>query len=135
MFQHKTIRNKQCLTLIYNLMFADFFHALGFICELHWIQQGAILAPSATCSLQAAFIIIGAVANALFVLAIALWTAWQLVVGRNIPQIWFHIIVGCIWFFVIVLTVAGPASHGDQFFSAAGSWVRNISCKLPHHTD
>ena len=114
----------QYIVLIYNLLLADLQQALAFVITFHWLKLDKILAPTAPCFMQGWFLHIGDVASGFFVLAIAVHTWLGVVRGYRMPYISLVIMIIAIWLLAVLLTVLGPAMHGNRFFTRAGGWVR-----------
>ena len=115
----------QYVILIYNLLLADLQQSVAFAISFNWLRIGKILAPTAPCFIQAWFLNLGDVASGFFVLAIAVHTWLGVVRGYKMTYGWFVVLILCIWLFALVLTVLGPAMHGNRFFARAGGWVRS----------
>lgn len=113
----------QYVLLIYNLLLADLLQSLSFLISFHWIHDGSMLAPSTACFTQAWLVQIGDVSSGMFVLAIALHTFFSVVKGRQFPFRSFLVGVVSIWVISLLLTIIGPAMHGQNYFTAAGAWV------------
>ena len=113
----------QYVILIYMLLLADFQQAIAFSISFHWLRLGKILAPTPACFIQAWFLHIGDVASGFFVLAIAIHTWMGVIRGYRMPYKWFVISIVLIWMAALLLTVVGPAMHGNRFFARAGGWV------------
>lgn len=112
----------QYVILIYNLLLADLQQSIAFSISIHWLRLGKILAPTASCFIQAWFLNIGDVASGFFVLAIAVHTWLGVVKGYKMPYKWFVASILLIWLAALVLTVVGPAIYQDRFFTRAGGW-------------
>lgn len=117
----------QYIILIYNLLLADLQQSIAFVITLHWLKLDKILAPTAPCFIQGWFLHIGDVASGFFVLAIAIHTWLGVVKGYRMPYFWLVASIIGIWFAAVLLTVLGPAMHGNRFFTRAGGWVSNQS--------
>lgn len=113
----------QPLVLIFSLLLGGLFQAVGFTLDFHWYRINAILAPTAPCHVQGAFINFGNLASGLFVLAIACHTWHSVARGRRMDTRAFYAIVGFAWLLSVVLTIIGPIQHGNTFFVRTGSWV------------
>lgn len=116
----------QYVLLIYNLLLADLQQSLSFLISFHWISEGKMLAPSSACFGQAWLVQIGDISSGMFVFAIALHTFFSVVKGRQLPFRVFLICTMVIWGISLMLTVLGPALHGNEYFTAAGAWVSSI---------
>lgn len=112
----------QYIILIYNLLLADLQQSIAFAISFHWMRIDKILAPTAPCFIQGWFLNLGDVASGFFVLAIAIHTWMGVVRGYRLPYLWFVMSILCIWLFAVILTVIGPAMHGNRFFTRAGGW-------------
>ncbi|KAF4309544.1 putative integral membrane protein [Botryosphaeria dothidea] len=112
----------QYVLLIYNLLLADLQQSLSFLISFHWINEGKMLAPSSACFGQAWLVQIGDISSGMFVFAIALHTFFSVVKGRQLPFRVFLICTMVIWGISLMLTVLGPALHGNEYFTAAGAW-------------
>ncbi|KAK7731350.1 hypothetical protein SLS57_001286 [Botryosphaeria dothidea] len=112
----------QYVLLIYNLLLADLQQSLSFLISFHWISEGKMLAPSSACFGQAWLVQIGDISSGMFVFAIALHTFFSVVKGRQLPFRVFLICTMVIWGISLMLTVLGPALHGNEYFTAAGAW-------------
>lgn len=113
----------QYVILIYNLLLADLQQSIAFAMSFHWLRLDKILAPTAPCFVQAWFLNLGDVASGFFVLAIAVHTWLGVVRGYKMPYKWFVVSILIIWAFALLLTIIGPAMHGDRFFARAAGWV------------
>ncbi|KAJ4286104.1 hypothetical protein N0V90_013453 [Kalmusia sp. IMI 367209] len=112
----------QYIILIYNLLLADLQQSVAFVITFHWLKLDKILAPTAPCFIQGWFLHIGDVSSGFFVLAIAIHTWLGVVKGYRMPYTWLVASIVGIWFAAVLLTVLGPAMHGDRFFTRAGGW-------------
>ncbi|KAK0661366.1 hypothetical protein DIS24_g2583 [Lasiodiplodia hormozganensis] len=112
----------QYVLLIYNLLLADLQQSLSFLISFHWIHTDSMLAPSPACFGQAWLVQIGDISSGMFVLAIALHTFFSVVKGRQLPFRVFLTGTIIIWAIALLLTVLGPALHGNKYFTAAGAW-------------
>lgn len=113
----------QYVILIYNLLLADLQQSIAFAISFHWIRIEKILAPTVPCFIQGWFLNLGDVASGFFVLTIAVHTWLGVVRGYRLPYVWFVVTILCVWLFAVLLTVLGPAMHGNHFFARAGGWV------------
>lgn len=118
----------QYVILIYNLLIADLQQSIAFSISFKWLGIDAILAPTVPCFLQGWFLHIGDVASGFFVLAIAVHTWFGVVRGYRMPYKWFVVTILLIWLLALVLTLLGPAMHGNRFFVRAGGWVSSRTC-------
>ncbi|KAF2823476.1 hypothetical protein CC86DRAFT_469266 [Ophiobolus disseminans] len=112
----------QYVILIYNLLLADLQQSIAFSISFHWLRIGKIVAPTAPCFIQGWFLNIGDVASGFFVLAIAIHTWFGVVKGYKMPYMGFVVSILGIWLAALVLTLIGPAIHGNRFFARAGGW-------------
>ncbi|KAI9833353.1 MAG: hypothetical protein M1819_003748 [Sarea resinae] len=112
----------QCVLLIYNLLFADLQQALSLIISFHWLQEDRIVAPTSACFAQGWLIQVGDVSSGLFVLTIALHTFYSVAVGKKMGYIPFCLVVGGIWILTLVLSIIGPTTHKNDYFTRAGAW-------------
>lgn len=119
----------QYVLLIYNLLLADLQQSIAFTISFHWLRLDKILAPTAACFVQGWFLHIGDVASGFFVLAIAIHTWFGVVKGVRMPYKWFVASILLIWGLALLLTILGPAMHGDHYFARAGGWVSTIPSK------
>jgi hypothetical protein len=122
----------QYVILIYMLLLADLQQAIAFAISFHWLSLGKILAPTPACFLQAWFLHIGDVASGFFVLTIAIHTWMGVIRGYRMPYRWFVVSIVAIWMAALLLTLVGPAMHGNRFFARAGGWVLSPS-NPPNH--
>lgn len=113
----------QYIILIYNLLIADLQQSIAFVITFHWLRLDKILAPTAPCFIQGWFLHIGDVASGFFVLAIAIHTWLGVVRGYRMSYFSLVLMIICIWILAVILTVLGPAMHGNKFFTRAGGWV------------
>lgn len=120
------VRYNQYIILIYNLLLADLQQSIAFVITFHWLRLDKILAPTAPCFIQAWFLHIGDVASGFFVLAIAVHTWLGVVKGYRMPYLALVIMIVGIWVLAVLLTVLGPALHGNRFFARAGGWVSSV---------
>jgi hypothetical protein len=141
------VGGNQYILLIFNLLIADLQQSIAFVITFHWLRLEKILAPTAPCFVQAWFLHIGDVSSGFFVLAIAVHT-WLgnylhsmpfivhtdkvvgVVKGYRMRYGWLIVLIVGIWCFAVLLTVLGPALHGNRFFARAGGWV---SSPVPTH--
>ena len=117
------ISSHQFIVLIFNLLIADLQQALSFLFSFHWLHQGTIMAPSPACFAQGWLIQIGDLSSGIWVLAIGFHTFYGLVSKTVIPyRVFVSIVIG-IWVFCLILTLIGPATHPNDFFTNTGVWV------------
>lgn len=134
------VGGNQYILLIFNLLIADLQQSIAFVITFHWLKIEKILAPTAPCFVQAWFLHIGDVSSGFFVLAIAVHT-WLgessfhqpvfmrtdhiagVVKGYRMSHGWLIVLIVGIWGLAVLLTVLGPALHGNRFFTRAGGWV------------
>ena len=110
--------------LIYQLILADLFQALGFVISFYWASQRRIEGPSSVCFAQGWLIQLGDVASGLFVLSVALHTCYQVTLSRSLRHGRFVAGVCGVWAFSVLLTVLAPGLGGRYVFLRAGSWVK-----------
>ncbi|KAJ4358403.1 uncharacterized protein N0V89_002985 [Didymosphaeria variabile] len=116
------VGGNQYILLIFNLLIADFQQSIAFVITFHWLKLQKILAPTAPCFVQAWFLHLGDVASGFFVLAIAVHTWLGVVKGYRMRYGWLVVLIVGIWALAVLLTVLGPAMHGNRFFARAGGW-------------
>ncbi|KAL7627892.1 hypothetical protein AAE478_002087 [Parahypoxylon ruwenzoriense] len=116
------VGRNQSIVLIYQLILADFLQALGFLISFHWVSQREIIGPNGTCFAQAWLIQLGDVASALFVLAIAVHTTYQVVLSRRLSYTSFLYSILGLWGLSILLTVLAPIIGGRFVFQNTGVW-------------
>lgn len=125
-YSKEFIGYNQYVILIYNLLLADLQQSIAFTITFHWLRLDKILAPTAPCFIQAWFLHIGDVSSGFFVLAIAVHTWLGVVKGYRMSYFWFVTVILAIWAASLLLTILGPAMHGNRFFARAGGWVRPL---------
>ncbi|KAI1841282.1 hypothetical protein JX265_005775 [Neoarthrinium moseri] len=116
------VGRNQSVVLIYQLVLADFLQSLGFLVSFHWASNHRIIGPNGACFAQGLLIQVGDVASALFVLAIAVHTTYQVVLSRSVT---YRMFIGCIlglWSFALLLTCLAPVVGGRYIFLRAGVW-------------
>ncbi|KAF9735242.1 hypothetical protein PMIN06_000673 [Paraphaeosphaeria minitans] len=116
------VGGNQYILLIFNLLIADLQQSIAFVITFHWLRIGKILAPTAPCFIQAWFLHIGDISSGFFVLAIAIHTWLGVVKGYRMRYGWLIVLIVGLWCLAVLLTVLGPALHGNRFFTRAGGW-------------
>lgn len=112
----------QYVVLFLNLILADLCQSSAFVISFWWIDQNAILAPTAACTSQGFLLHFGDVASAFFVLSIAAHTFVTAARGYRVPYAAFNLAIGSAWLLALFLTIIGLAIHKDTYFVRAGAW-------------
>ncbi|RHZ55350.1 hypothetical protein CDV55_103964 [Aspergillus turcosus] len=121
-YYKRYIGYNQYVVLMYNLALADFIQGLGFIVSLRWISQNSLHAQDPGCFLQGIWLQIGDPMSGMFVLAIALHTFLQVILGRQLShQVFVAIVVG-LWVFGVVLVIIPIAIHGRYVWMPSVAW-------------
>ncbi|KAI0172244.1 G protein-coupled glucose receptor regulating Gpa2-domain-containing protein [Hypoxylon sp. FL1284] len=116
------ISRNQSVLLIYQLLLADLLQSVGFLISFHWAAERDIIGPKDICFTQAWFIQLGDIASALFVLAIAFHTTYQVVRSKVFSHKHFVCSVIGVWGFALFLTSLVPIIGGRYVFLRAGVW-------------
>ncbi|KAI8962231.1 G protein-coupled glucose receptor regulating Gpa2-domain-containing protein [Daldinia sp. FL1419] len=116
------VGRNQSVVLIYQLVLADFLQALGFLISFHWVSERQIIGPNGACFAQGWLIQLGDVASAFFVLAIAVHTTYQVIIGRSLSYRTFICCLLAIWGLAVLLTSLAPIIGGRFVFQRAGVW-------------
>ncbi|KAI0388147.1 G protein-coupled glucose receptor regulating Gpa2-domain-containing protein [Hypomontagnella monticulosa] len=116
------IGRNQSVVIIYQLILADCIQSLGFLISFHWVAERQIIGPNGACFVQGWFIQLGDVASAFFVLAIAIHTTYQVVLGRSLGHKAFICGILGIWGISLLLTSLAPIIGGRFVFQRAGVW-------------
>ncbi|OCL10910.1 hypothetical protein AOQ84DRAFT_288325 [Glonium stellatum] len=119
---HTYVGYNQYVLLIFNLLLADFQQSLGFLITFHWIKENRIVAPTAACFAQSWLLHIGDVSSGFFVLAIAIHTWLAVIKGYKMSYTAFVTFVLVVWGLSVLLTLIGPALHGNLTYTRAGVW-------------
>lgn len=122
-YKHPLARN-QYVVLIYNLLLADLQQATAFMISYHWIDKGAVQAPSAACVLQGWWIQTADPGSGLFVLAIAAHTGAVVLRGRQLAFRNFVMCIVALWCFILLLGFIPVGLFGPRTFVISESgWV------------
>lgn len=119
--RHQNHLQSQGLALIVNLVCADLLQSLGFLVEWHWFRIESILAPSMSCSVQGFFIQIGDIAQACFVILIAIHTAKHVLQPDNAQLACFKLIISVVWLGCFASALV-PMLLEKHWYSDAGIW-------------
>ncbi|KAI1506172.1 G protein-coupled glucose receptor regulating Gpa2-domain-containing protein [Biscogniauxia marginata] len=118
----RSVGRNQCIVLIYQLILADFIQSLGFLISFHWAAEGKIIGPNGACFAQGWMIQAGDVSSALFVLAIAVHTMYQVMFGKSLSYNLFITMITGVWAVALLLTCLAPIVGGRFVFMRAGVW-------------
>lgn len=111
------------ITLIINLLLSDIVQAIGFIISYRWAANGDFEPDSALCSAQGAFVQMGDLVTALFVIMIALHTLKHFITPTNprLPDKLFKGIIAAVWI-VALGTAIIPRLLEKHFYEPVGVW-------------
>ena len=117
------IGRNQYVVLVYNLLLADVHQALAFFLNWYWYGENRIVAPHRACFGQAYLLSLGDVSSGFFVAAIAGHTYFNIVYGKKLSHATFVSVIIGLWALSLLLSILGPAIHGNRFFADSGVWV------------
>ncbi|KAG6917323.1 hypothetical protein DXG01_002981 [Tephrocybe rancida] len=108
--------------LMLSLFIADFGQAFGAVADIKWVNEGKV-EIGAWCTAQGVFQQLGETGSAITTLLIAIYTFigvwWRIGMGKKSVRV-AKLIVGLMWFFIILMVTIGHATHADkrQFYEA-----------------
>lgn len=117
------IYRNQVFILIYNLLLADFQQGMAFLLSFYWLSKGYLDGPNPVCWVQGWLISIGDMSSGLWVLSIAFHTFINVVLRKTIPLYLFTCGVITLWIFNFIISLAGPATGGPDFYVPTAAWV------------
>lgn len=113
----------QYIILIYQLIFADLQHSLGYLIFVKWLVEDKITAGSWTCFVQGMWLQLANPGSGLFVLAIAIHTFLAVMLNRKLSYGAFVTLISCIWGFLVIMVIIPIAMHGREAMVPSGAWV------------
>jgi hypothetical protein len=119
----RPLAHNQNILLIVNLLLADIFQSVSFLISFRWLLIDGITAPTMGCSAQGLLLNFGDISSGLFVLLIAIHSAWSVVWGRAAPRGFLIGLICSAWALAAIVTALGPAINGRHFYTSAGAWV------------
>lgn len=122
-YYRRHLECNQYVVLVYNLALADFQLSLGLTFGIRWVVTDSLRGSDACCFLQGVLLQIGSPMSGMFVLAIAIYTFFHVILGYQLGHRMFVTAIVCLWVFGVIIVIIPVASVGRYVWLPAVAWV------------